>query len=183
MGAHDYVAGLVGIVGWIRILGDADADSGSIYGLPEGCSIVAGKNTGDEYTSAWTGTDDHIMAYDYRVEEDLTFNAIQFHTGNRSMDSRASVWLDDGGEPGSELVGGDFLTAMAHGWQGALLSEESTLSEDDHIWISWVANSGLTSRGSTGEYVFYKWAVVGSPVWNGPYSGRDKFRLLQCGAS
>jgi hypothetical protein len=156
MGAHDYVAGLVGIVGWIRILGDADADSGSIYGLPEGCSIVAGKNTGDEYTSAWTGTDDHIMAYDYRVEEDLTFNAIQFHTGNRSM---------------------------AHGWQGALLSEESTLSEDDHIWISWVANSGLTSRGSTGEYVFYKWAVVGSPVWNGPYSGRDKFRLLQCGAS
>jgi hypothetical protein len=123
------------------------------------------------------------MAYNYLVEEDLTFNAIQIHTGERSMDSRASVWFDDGGEPGSEMVGGDFLTAMAPGWQGALLSEEATLSEDDYIWISWITNSGLTSRGSTGESVSYKWSAVGSSTWNGPYSEREKFRLLQCGAS
>jgi hypothetical protein len=81
------------------------------------------------------------------------------------------------------MVGGDFLTAMAPGWQGALLSEETTLSEDDYIWISWVANSGLTSRGSTGVYVSYKWAAVGSSAWHGPFRERDKFRLLQCGAS
>ena len=109
------------------------------------------------------------MAYEYSPSTDLVVNAVQIFTGERERDSRVAVWTHASGpsEPDSEMAGEDFLALTDTGWQGARLSEEITLSAGWHYWVSWHAHYGQTSRASMGEYVAYKWSVIGSGTWNG----------------
>ena len=146
------------------------------------CEIIGGKNTGDDYDDGVSGTDGHIMAYEYSPSTDLVVNAVQIFTGERERDSRVAVWTHASGpnEPGSEMAGEDFLALTDTGWPGARLSEEITLSAGWLYWVSWHAHYGQTSRASMGEYVAYKWSVIGSGTWNGPFGANEKFRLLYC---
>ena len=114
------------------------------------------------------------------VPEDMVVNAVQIFTGDRTRDSRVAIWADAAGEPGSEISGEDFLTQATIGWQGAHLGEDLTLLAGESVWVSWETHTGQVSRAPSGTVVYYKWAWLGSSVWNGPFSETDKFRLLYC---
>ena len=161
--------------------GDPGSEDGtSIYGLTGGCTIVDGKNTDGGYTPGM-GTDGHIMAFKHVVDADLSFNAIQVHTGERTRGSRAAIWTDSFDTPDFELTGGDFLSVEAIGWQGTRLDAPVDLSAGEHIWVTWHTHSGLPSWAGAGESGTHMWSLLGgSGDWNGPYSGYDKFRLLYC---
>ena len=165
---------------------DADADGGEpviaegLYDLPADCEIVGGANTGDDYDDAWVGTDGHVMAYEYTVPEDMVVNALQIFTGDRTRDSRIAIWSDSGGSPGTEVIGRNFDAVPAIGWQGARLGGDQVLTLGEVIWVSWDTHTGQVSLAPSGTTVTYKWATVGSGIWNGPFSGTEKFRLLYC---
>ena len=161
---------------------DADAAASGIYGLPEGCTIGGGQNTGDEYSMGTSGTLFHVHAYSYEVDSPMTVHAVQIHTGDWARASRVGIWSHDEGPwaPGTEEVGADFETREEDGWQGAMLPTVETYLAGDTIWVSWHTTPGKASVGTTGTIVEYRWADVGSTSWNGPFTDKTKFRLLNC---
>ena len=166
-------------------VGDAllSAASTTYTVAPPTCDEVGGQNTTDVFDDGWSSGSGWV-AWRYEAPSTTTVNRVEVFTGETTSTAGVAIWSHDAvnDEPEAMLARGDHSIVPTNSWQGSKLSSAVDLQQGDVYWVVWELPPDVAQfpRQSSGTLVSYKNTFDGGQTWGGPYTGHDKFKLLDC---